>query len=469
MASPTRETTFSEVMSGAARLLGGGGHEPAVRLDLDVAVPGLLTLWGDSEARLAGRVVVEGVADDPGATGTLQIAPLRRRRLRYQLSFHGTDGRQLRLDGWKSVNLLRPIHSMTTLPVTLYDDRGGVVGEAVLRFDIRSLPRFLAGFRYRRSPSGVSRGAGVWGSRWRGQAGRLEVWYTTLSDPTTGTGAWLHQEIVAPEDGCAPYQHGWIVVFPPNEQPLLHRVAPHDVAVCRDGDPLASSGITWRPELLSGDTGDAAWSLTADHTGSPLFTFPSWAWRSELLPAAQVVATPGARFDGSIRIGAREFAFRGAPGASSRIYGHGNARRWTWLHSDLDDGVVIEVVSAVSTLPLLRRLPPLTFVRLRTSDGDWPTHAGLLTAARMHARIGLPTWSVRGRIGGRRIRVEVRMPAEQTVTLDYAEPSGDRVVCRNSERADVTVEIDRRERGRWRSEHRWSARGTAHAEVGGRE
>lgn len=37
--------------------------------------------------------------------------------------------------------------------------------------------------------------------RWRGAAGRLEVWYATLSDPLTRTGLWVHCETVAPTTG----------------------------------------------------------------------------------------------------------------------------------------------------------------------------------------------------------------------------------------------------------------------------
>lgn len=39
--------------------------------------------------------------------------------------------------------------------------------------------------------------------RWRGAAGRLEVWYATLSDPLTRTGLWVHCETVAPTTGGA--------------------------------------------------------------------------------------------------------------------------------------------------------------------------------------------------------------------------------------------------------------------------
>lgn len=456
-----RETTFQEVMAGTARV---DGEQRPLRLDLDASAPGLLTLWGDTEARLAGRVTLRGVADDAHAHGSLQIAPLRRRRLRYQLQFRATDGRPLRLDGWKSVRLLRPVHSMTTLPVTVYEQDGSVLGDGVLRFDLRTLPRFLAGFRYRKAGAQA-----VWPSRWRGQSGRLEVWYTTVTDPATGTGLWLHHEIVAPENGDKPYLQGWIAVFPSGEQPIVERFGPHDAQARRGGDVFGPAGITCRAERLAGATDGATWDLDVSADTPALYTFPRWAWRRELLPAAQLVATPGARFDGHVRLGDREFAFADAPGASSRIYGHGNAQRWAWLHADLGDGAVLEVVSAVSTLPLLRRLRPLTFVRLRTAEGDWPQHAGLVAAARMRARIGLPDWSVRGRIGKRRITVAVHQPPQSTLRLDYAEPRGEPVVCRNSERADVTVVTERRVAGRWTAEHSWTLHGSAHAEVGGRE
>jgi hypothetical protein len=144
------ETTFSEVMAGPARLRGAGGRRQ-LRLELDVTAPGLLKLWADTEATMTGRAILDGVADDASASGTMQIAPIRRRRLRYQLTFRTADDRVLRLDGWKSVSYLRPIRSMITLPATVYAADGSVFAEALLKFDLRDLPRFLGSLRYRRT------------------------------------------------------------------------------------------------------------------------------------------------------------------------------------------------------------------------------------------------------------------------------------------------------------------------------
>ena len=133
---------------------------------------------------------------------------------------------------------------------------------------------------------------------------------------------------------------------------------------------------------------------------------------------------------------------------------------------------MLEIVAAVSMRPGLRRLPPLVFLRLRRNGRTWPRRAersavGWAGAGRFRADIGLPTWSVTGRSGLRRIRVEVTQPEERTLALDYTDPDGSPAVCRNSETADARILLERWWGG-WRTEAEWSLDGTAHAEVGDR-
>ena len=489
-------TTFSEVMEGTVRL---GGKERPMRLELDADLPEVLRPWGDAEGSLRGRVRVPGWADDPGACGTLRVAPIAARRIRYRLDFTTSDGRAMHLDGWKSVSLLRPLRSMTHLPATIRDDSGEIVGEARLRFEVRrDLAAFLTGFRLRTAPSPTGEttavtddaggttgeGGGLLRSRWRGQAGRLEVWYTTLTDPATGTGVWIHHELVAPSDGRAPYAHGWAALFPPGESPVFGRFGPHPWT---PSPAFAVPGVAFRPtrppatpeprslaarppggagSRLAGEAGPLSWDLEGSGGGAPLYTFPRWAWRRELLPAAQLVPAPGEVFDGTVRCGDQVLDLRSAPGATARIYGHGNARRWAWLHADLGGGDVCEVVAAVSTRRGLDRLPPLPFVRLRAGGVEWPGVDGLLAATRMRATIGLPSWTVSGRSGDRMIRIEVTQPPGGTVAVDYADPDGSPAVCHNSERADAVITLMRRVGKRWELDRRWHLDGTAHAEVG---
>jgi hypothetical protein len=294
-------------------------------------------------------------------------------------------------------------------------------------------------------------------SRWRGQPGRLEVWYTTLTDPVTGTGFWLHTELVAPTGGQPAHVHGWAAVFPPDATPVWRRFGP---------TPAAGA---LPPSELAGSADELSWQLRQTTTGGPaLFTFPRWVWERELLPASQVVPAPVATYDGSFTAGDRVYALHGATGASARIYGHGSARRWGWLHADLGGGDVLELVAAVSTRPGLSALPPLTFLQLRVDGRDLPRNP-LATAPLLRARLGLPEWRVGGLVdvvGRRRISVRVQQDPERSVAVPYTDPDGATATCHNSEVASAQVRLDRWGRGGWAPERQWHLDGTAHAEIG---
>lgn len=303
-------------------------------------------------------------------------------------------------------------------------------------------------------------------SRWRGQRGRLEVWYTTFTDPATGTGVWLHHELVAPTDGSPPRAHGWATVFPPGAPPSFARFGPFDWV---PGQAYQAGDVEVSAERLRGQAGEITWDLVAMGGGAPLYTFPRWAWERELLPAAQIVPMPTATYDGTIRWNDRALPVAAAPGATARIYGRGNAKRWAWLHADLGRGDVCEVVAAVSTRPGLSLLPPMPFVRLRVAGEEWPPGDPLVGALRMRARIDLPTWRVAGRHKDRRFSIEVTQPPGETVTVGYTDPDGTPAVCRNTERAHAVITLQRRTWLGWEIARQWELPGSAHAEVGTRE
>jgi hypothetical protein len=298
--------------------------------------------------------------------------------------------------------------------------------------------------------------------RWRGQPGRLEVWYSTLTDPDTGTGLWLHHEMVAPADGTPAYTHGWVAGFPPDGRPEIARFGPYPWQGPAEPEVFTAGAVGVSTHRLTGVADGASWDLWVDGGGDPLFPFPAWAWRREVLPAAQVVPMPAARFTGTVRVGGSALDLKDVPGCSARVYGHGNARRWAWLHADLGDGDVCEVVSAVSDRPGMRRLRPLSFVRLRVRGVDLPPGDQLRNAARFRADLTLPTWTVCGRFGPWRLTVEVCQPEERTVAVDYTGPDGRPAICRNTERADATITLAHGDRVR----RRWRLDGTAHAEQG---
>ncbi|KAA8970199.1 hypothetical protein [Mycobacterium sp.] len=295
--------------------------------------------------------------------------------------------------------------------------------------------------------------------RWRGEPGRLEVWYATLSDPVTRAGLWIHCETVAPTRGPQSehpaYGHGWVTWFPADGPPCTQRFGPRPVEPAAGADWFRVDDTHVRFEELAGHAGSAAWDLRWTDTAPPLWTFGRPAWERGLLPGAQVVLAPTAQFSGSFGIGGAQHRIEGWRGGVAHIYGRGNARRWGWLHADLGDSDVVEVVTAVSHTPGMRALPPIAFVRFRIDGKDWP--AGGLPSLRMRTRLGLQHWQLEGRVGGRAALIRVDMPAQRCVSMGYTDPDGATAVCTNTEQADIHVEV---------GDRRWSVLGTGHAEVG---
>lgn len=305
--------------------------------------------------------------------------------------------------------------------------------------------------------------------RWRGEPERLEVWYATFTDPASGEGYWLHHEVVAPASGAAAYAHGWIAVFPPHAPPLVERFGPVDVGVADPGEGpwFEAADVMMGPATMRGSTEAVQWDLTYRDSAPALYTFPDYVWRRGLLPSAQVVPAPAMAVEGTIRVGGREVRLHGARGAMSRIYGRGNAHHWGWLHADLGDGDVLEIVAARGRAPLLRAVPPKVFCQLRVDGTDWPADP-LLAVGATRARLALPRWYATVTGIHHRLRVGVRLPPISSVTLDYEDPDGAHANCTNSCRADAEVRLERREGTGWHLERRWSVRGTAHAEIGQR-
>lgn len=297
--------------------------------------------------------------------------------------------------------------------------------------------------------------------RWRGQPERLEVHYLTATDEASGSGLWLHHEVVAPPAGD-PYAHGWVARFPPSGGPSYERFGPMPAHARPESAWFVADNATMTASSATGGAGSVSWNLTWDAGQCPLWTFPRWAWQRQLLPSAQVLPSPRTRITGVV--GGDRFD---GWGGIAHIYGHGNAQRWVWLHADLGDGDVLELVAATARRPGLRLLPPLALLQLRTRDGDWPRDA-LAAAPLLRTRILDNGYRVAGIVGTRRIAVAVDLPAERCVTVPYTDPDGATATCRNTARADVSVATSELTARGWRHRRAWRLDGTGHAEIGTR-
>ena len=140
--------SFHETMSGSYRLDASPDRERAITFTVGARVDDVGKFIRDRVAKIQGAIEMEGLASHRAARGTMLMDPILGRTVGYELSFMDDDGKRYRLSGRKSVQVLKFLHTMTYLPAEIFDEKGERVGEAVLRFDVRSdLGRFLKSFR----------------------------------------------------------------------------------------------------------------------------------------------------------------------------------------------------------------------------------------------------------------------------------------------------------------------------------
>lgn len=128
------DLAFVETMRGEVTTPDG----TRARVDFHVRASG-----GDGgRFRLDGVVHAAPWVAETTGQGTLALSLLPA-AIAYDVRFVAADGRRLRLHGHKSPSLLRPVRSMTVLPIALSDEAGAVLATGTLTFDLLDLPAFL--------------------------------------------------------------------------------------------------------------------------------------------------------------------------------------------------------------------------------------------------------------------------------------------------------------------------------------
>jgi hypothetical protein len=139
--------SFHEVMEGTLEQTGERFDRP-FRFAFDVTFPRALEVLSSAVGRAVGRVRIDGIAKDAPAEGTLELAPLGKRRIVYEFGFHGDDGRSYRFEGKKTIRGLTFSRGWTDLPGELRAEGGTLIGTARLRFSMqRHLRGLLGSFR----------------------------------------------------------------------------------------------------------------------------------------------------------------------------------------------------------------------------------------------------------------------------------------------------------------------------------
>lgn len=137
---------FKETMRGNWRPVAGGAEKP-IEFTVTARAASLFDHVRDKMATLEGTLTVDGLAHGTSISGELTIDPIFGKIIRYVIDFKGDDGAAYKLEGQKDVRFTDLAHTMTTLPARITRVDGSEVGSALLFFDKRDLPRFLASFR----------------------------------------------------------------------------------------------------------------------------------------------------------------------------------------------------------------------------------------------------------------------------------------------------------------------------------
>lgn len=127
---------YREVLHGGYYLLASPVDERAADLFLDVDVGDVSRFTQSRTARLRGTIKLEGLADDARVSGKVVVNP-DQKRITYELRFGGNDGARYRLRGYKQLEVLSLLDSLTLIRGSLYDADAHEIGRAMVRFDLR--------------------------------------------------------------------------------------------------------------------------------------------------------------------------------------------------------------------------------------------------------------------------------------------------------------------------------------------
>jgi hypothetical protein len=138
---------WRETMVGSLRVVGRAIDAP-ISFTIRARSRGLSAFLRRPRVEIEGEVFAEGIAEHRPLRGAIDIGPLLSRRIPYGFAFTGDDGAAYAFTGEKTLARGALIESFSILPGEIRDARGALVGQALLRFDVRSSAlQYLSSFR----------------------------------------------------------------------------------------------------------------------------------------------------------------------------------------------------------------------------------------------------------------------------------------------------------------------------------
>lgn len=143
---------FAESFAGRYYLHARPFEDRAMRCSFELEVDGMRRFLKDRTLEVRGTVHAEGLAaEGRPLEGRMVWRLIDQRRLPYDLTFEGDDGRRYFLRGQRDFMMHDTMGSLGTLPISLFDDKEEEIGRAVLHgTQITDVPSvFFRSFRPR--------------------------------------------------------------------------------------------------------------------------------------------------------------------------------------------------------------------------------------------------------------------------------------------------------------------------------
>lgn len=135
---------FTEVMSGTYALASAPHEHRRFVFQINARTRS----WRGGPAAIAGVLEAEGFAEEVPIQGTLLVAPLTKKIIRYEFDFVADDGKPYRFAGQKDIKFTNLRESFTTLPGVIVDAAGQKIATVETRFDLGAdLFQFVSSLR----------------------------------------------------------------------------------------------------------------------------------------------------------------------------------------------------------------------------------------------------------------------------------------------------------------------------------
>ncbi len=306
---------------------------------------------------------------------------------------------------------------------------------------------------------------------WDGRSPGYEVWFLTMTDPSSGKGYWIRSTLLAPTTG-EPSGGVWFAQFDPSDPSKtfgMHAryrlgagaVTPEAFEV-RIGKSLMRSG---HAEGSIEEGGRAAsWDISYA-TGQPTYQLlPAALYRGSIAPTKPYSPNPATIVEGTISVDGEATEIRAAPAQQGHLYGTRHAERWAWAQCGdfLDEEATLHALTARGRRGPFT-LPYITFVGVRWQD-RWIR----LSKVSRRREFGLGTWRIHMQNRRYRLTGRIEAPARALLRARYEDPDGTPRFCHNSEIASSRLALFERRAGGFEEVALLESTGTTHAEWAGR-